>query len=114
MTTPVVGPGGGAEVHVYRCGKVVFRSEEVNFISILCHGSEIQAPMATTGGLTDDVTLFVMKRGNEGTKKKAFTLFDHVPDDVTNLQVGAPGDTQLKKAAEILKEAAVHRMVCFS
>ena len=43
--------------------------------------------------------------------KKTKTQFDLVPDSITNLGMGAPSDMLLAKCADILKEAAQHRMV---
>ena len=43
---------------------------------------------------------------------KVATLFDYMAPGMTNLKMGAPGETMLKKCAEAMKKAAVHRMVC--
>ena len=43
--------------------------------------------------------------------KKQYTVFDHIPANVINLQMGAPGEALLKKSKEIMKKAAVHKMV---
>ena len=40
------------------------------------------------------------------------TLFDYqAPPHVTNLKIGAPGVSLLKKCTDVLKRAAIHRMV---
>lgn len=43
--------------------------------------------------------------------KKQYTLFDDIPADVTNLSLGAPIPTVLKKCTDALKSAAQHRLV---
>ena len=43
---------------------------------------------------------------------KVATLFDYMAPEMTNLKMGAPGETMLKKCAEAMKKAAVYRMVC--
>jgi len=42
---------------------------------------------------------------------KRSTIFDYMAPGMTNLKIGAPGDFMLKKCAEAVKKAAVHRMV---
>ena len=42
---------------------------------------------------------------------KRSTIFDYMAPGMTNLKIGAPGDSVLKKCAEAVKNAAVHRMV---
>ena len=42
---------------------------------------------------------------------KRSTIFDYMAPGMTNLKIGAPGDSVLKKCAEAVKKAAVHRMV---
>ena len=113
--------GGGAELHFKmrprRCGSLGTLPRRVQKLYTGIHEFRfcIASTMAATNGPVNGVASFPVKRHNEGPKmKKKLTMYDNVPADVTNLQMGAPGDTQLKKAAEILKEAAVHRMVCFS
>ena len=44
-------------------------------------------------------------------KQNSYTQFDHIPTDVVNLKMGAPGESNLKKSKEIMKKATVHRMV---
>lgn len=39
------------------------------------------------------------------------TLFDYLAPGMTNLKMGAPGEPTLKKCADMLKKAAIHRMV---
>ena len=39
------------------------------------------------------------------------TLYDYMAPGMTNLKMGAPGESMLKKCAEAVKKAAVHRMV---
>ena len=52
-------------------------------------------------------------RFNLHTKEpKVATLFDYMAPGMTNLKMGAPGEAMLKKCAEAMKKAAVHRMVC--
>lgn len=43
--------------------------------------------------------------------RKTDTLFDHIPEHLTNLSLGAPTDTLLKKCSDILITATQHRMV---
>ena len=43
---------------------------------------------------------------------KKSTLFDYMAPGMTNLKMGAPGESMLKKCAEAVRKAAVHRMVC--
>ena len=43
---------------------------------------------------------------------KIATLFDYTAPGMINLKMGAPGEAMLKKCAEAMKKAAVHRMVC--
>lgn len=51
-------------------------------------------------------------RFNLRTKEtKVATLFDYMAPGMINLKMGAPGEAMLKKCAEAMKKAAVHRMV---
>ncbi len=45
-------------------------------------------------------------------KDNKATLFDYLaPSGFTNLKMGAPGLSQLKRCTEVLSEATAHRMV---
>ena len=39
------------------------------------------------------------------------TLYDYMAPGMTNLMIGTPGDSILRKCAEAVKKAAAHRMV---
>ncbi len=51
------------------------------------------------------------KMAAEELAKKTKTQFDLVSKSITNIAMGAPSDALLKKCAELLKDAAKHRMV---
>lgn len=68
-------------------------------------------------GLTSITLMFtgeiMANRFNLRTKEpKVATLFDYMAPGMVNLKMGAPGEAMLKKCAEAMKKAAVHRMVC--
>lgn len=67
-------------------------------------------------GLTSITLTFyrgMANRFNLRTKEpKVATLFDYMAPGMVNLKMGAPGEAMLKKCAEAMKKAAVHRMVC--
>ena len=43
---------------------------------------------------------------------KKWTLFDHIPAHITNLSLGAPIPTVLRKCTDALESAVRHRLVC--